>query len=114
MASAEECREALQQLTGRLSKMSPGDRASYFGNRSMSCEVTDLGVTFVTRFSPDGADPVKEAAPGDPPADIRLAGKSDDVLHLAESPANIARMWVSGKVSVKASMRDLLALRKLL
>jgi hypothetical protein len=106
MASAEECREALQQLTGRLTEMSPGDRASYFGNRSMSCEVTDLGVTFVTRFTEDGADPVTEAKPGDPPADIRLAGKSDDVLHLAESPANIARMWVSGKVSVKASMRD--------
>ena len=114
MASAEECREALQKLTGRLAEMNPGDRASYFGNRSMSAEVTDLGVTFVTRFTDAGAEPVREAAPGDPPADIRLAAKSDDVLHLAESPANIARMWVSGKVSVKASMRDLLALRKLL
>jgi hypothetical protein len=114
MATAEECREALQKLTGRLSEMSPKDRAGYFGNRSMSCEVTDLGVTFVTRFSPDGADPVTEANPGDPPADIRLAAVSDDVLHLAESPANIARMWVAGKVKVHASMRDLLALRKLL
>ena len=45
---------------------------------------------------------------------FRSAAKSDDVLHLAESPANIARMWVQGKVSVKASMRDLMALRKLL
>lgn len=114
MASAEECREALQKLTGRLAEMNPGDRASYFGKRSMSVEVTDLGVTFVTRFTDDGTEPVREAAPGDPQADIRLAAKSDDVLHLAESPQNIARMWVSGKVSVKASMRDLLALRKLL
>jgi len=114
MATAEECREALQKLTGRLSEMSPNDRAGYFGNRSMSCEVTDLGVTFVTRFTPDGAEPVREAAAGDPPADIRLAASSDDVLHLSESPANIARMWVSGKVKVHASMRDLLALRKLL
>jgi hypothetical protein len=114
MASAEECREALQKLTGRLAEMNPGDRASYFGNKSISAEVTDLGVTFVTRFTADGAEPVTEAEPGDPPADIRLAAKSDDVLHLAESPANIARMWVQGKVSVKASMRDLMALRKLL
>lgn len=114
MASAEECREALQKLTGRLAEMSPGDRSSYFGHRSMSAEVTDLGITFVTRFNDDGAEPVREAEPGEPPADIRLAAKSDDVLHLAESPANIARMWVAGKVSVKASMRDLLALRKLL
>lgn len=114
MATAEECQKALQQLTGRLTEMNPGDRASYFGNRSMSCEVTDLSVTFVTRFTDDGAEPVREAAPGDPPADIRLVAASDDVLHLAESPANIARMWVAGKVKVHASMRDLLALRKLL
>ncbi len=35
MASAEECREALQTLTGRLAEMNPQDRASYFGKRSM-------------------------------------------------------------------------------
>jgi hypothetical protein len=114
MASAEECREALQTLTGRLAEMSPHDRASYFGKRSMSCHVTDLGVTFVTRFTDQGADPVTEAAPGDPPADIRLTAASDDVVTLAATPANIARMWLSGRVKVQASMRDLLALRRLL
>ena len=114
MASAQECRDALDKLAGRLTEMSPKDRASYFGNRSMSVEVTDLGITFLTRFTDTGVDPIREAVPDDPPADIRLAAVSDDVLHLAESPANIARMWVSGKVKVHASMRDLLSLRKLL
>lgn len=114
MASADECREALQKLTGRFSEMSAKDRASFFSNRSMSCQVTDLGITFVTRFTDTGAEPVREATADDPPADIRLAAKSDDVLHLADSPANIARMWVQGKVKVNASMRDLLALRRLL
>ena len=83
MASAEECREALQTLTGRLAEMNPKDRASYFGQRSMSCHVTDLGVTFVTRFTDQGAEPVTEAKPDDPPADIRLTGNSDDVISLA-------------------------------
>jgi uncharacterized protein YciW len=114
MASAEECRQALQNLTARLAEMSPQDRASYFGKRSMSCHVTDLGVTFATRFTDHGADPVSVAAPDDPPADIRLSASSDDVVHLAESPHNIARMWISGRVKVQASMRDLLSLRKLL
>ena len=114
MASAEECREALQTLSGRLAEMSPQDRASYFGNRSMSCHVTDLGVTFVTRFTDNGADPVTEAKPDDPPADIRLTASSDDVISLSATPANIARMWMAGRVKVQASMRDLLALRKLL
>ena len=114
MASAEECREALQTLTGRLAEMSPHDRASYFGKRSMSCHVTDLGVTFVTRFTDQGADPVTEAKADDPPADIRLTANSDNVVALAATPANIARMWIAGRVKVQASMRDLLALRKLL
>jgi hypothetical protein len=114
MASAEECREALQTLSGRLTEMSPAERASYFGERSMSCHVTDLGVTFVTRFTDNGADPVTEAKPDDPPADIRLAAKSDDVVSLSATPANIARMWIAGRVQVHASMRDLLALRRLL
>jgi hypothetical protein len=114
MASAEECRQALQALSGRLTEMSPQDRASYFGNRSMSCHVTDLGVTFVTRFTDRGAEPVTEAKPDDPPADIRLTANSDDVISLSATPANIARMWIAGRVKVQASMRDLLALRKLL
>jgi predicted lipid carrier protein YhbT len=94
--------------------MSPNDRASYFGKRSMSCHVTDLGVTFVTRFTDHGADPVTEAKADDPPADIRLTANSDDVIALAATPANIARMWIAGRVKIQASMRDLLALRKLL
>src|ERR1700746_2662453 len=114
MASAEECREALQVLSGRLTEMSPQDRASYFGKRSMSCHVTDLGVTFVTSFTDQGATPVTEAKPDDPPADIRLTASSRDVISLSAPPANIARRWLSGRVKVQASMRDLLALRKLL
>jgi SCP-2 sterol transfer family len=80
----------------------------------MSCHVTDLGVTFITRFTDAGAEPVKEAAADEPPADIRLTATSDDVVSLSATPANIARMWLSGRVKVQASMRDLLALRRLL
>ena len=114
MASAEECREALQTLTGRLTEMSPQDRASYFGKRSMSCHVTDLGVTFVTRFTDHGAEPVTEAKPDDPPADIRLTAKSDEVVALAEQPMNIARAWMSGRIKIEASVKDLFRLRRLL
>jgi hypothetical protein len=114
MATAEECREALQALTNRLGEMPQQDRSNFFSDRSFSCYVTDLGVTFVTRITDTGAEPVKEAAPGEPPADIRLAGNSDDVVSLAATPANIARMWMAGRVKVQASIRDLLALRRLL
>jgi SCP-2 sterol transfer family protein len=114
MATAEECREALQTLTGRLSEMSPQDRSSFFSNRTFSCYVTDLGITFMTRITENGAEPVKEVGPDEPPADIRLTANSDDTVALAATPANIARMWMSGRVKIQASLRDLLALRRLL
>ena len=113
MATAEECREALQALTGRLGEMPEQDRSSFFSNRSFSCHVPDLGVTFMTRITEHGAEPVKEVD-DDPPADIRLTANSDDVVSLAATPANVARMWMSGRVRIQASIRDLLALRRLL
>jgi SCP-2 sterol transfer family protein len=113
MKSAEECREALQKLAGRLSELSPDDRDNYFGNRSISITIPDLGVTYATTLG-GGDDPVREVAPGEPPADIRLTANSDEVISLAESPMNIARAWMAGRVKIEASMRDLFRLRKLL
>ena len=54
MATAEECREALQTLTGRLGEINPQDRSSFFSNRSFSCHVTDLGLTFLTTITDTG------------------------------------------------------------
>jgi len=113
MNSAEECREALQKLAARLSELSPDDRDNYFGNRSISVTIPDLGVTYATTLG-GGDDPVREVAPGEPPADIRLTANSDEVVSLAESPMNIARAWMAGRVKIEASMRDLFRLRKLL
>jgi SCP-2 sterol transfer family len=113
MTSAEECRAALQKLAGRLSEMSPAERDQYFGNRTISVTIPDLGVTYVTLLG-TGNDPVREAVPGEPPADIRITAKSDEVLALSEQPMNIARAWMTGRVKIEASMRDLFRLRRLL
>ena len=113
MKSAEECRAALQKLAGRLAEMSPDERENYFGNRSMSVTIPDLGITFATTLGV-GDDPVREVGPGEPPADIRLTANSDEVVALAESPTNIARAWVAGRVKIEASMKDLFRLRRLL
>lgn len=113
MYSAEECREALQKLVGRLAELSPSDRENYFGNRSASLTIPDLGITYVTRLD-SGDEQVREAQPGEPPADIRLTASSDEVVSLSESPMNIARSWVAGRVKIEASMKDLFRLRKLL
>jgi len=113
MATAEECREALQKLTGRLSEMSPGERDQYFGNRSISVTIPDLGVTNASVLG-SGHDPVREVAPGEPPANIRLTASSDEVIALAEQPMNIARAWMSRRIKIEASPKDLIRLRRLL
>lgn len=114
MATAEECRQALESLTGRLSGLSPAERASHLVDRQVSCKVTDLGVTFVTRLGPDGASPVLEANGADGPAQVRLTARSDDLLALAVDPGSIARAWITGRLRIEASLSDLLRLRRLL
>ena len=114
MATAEECRKALENLMGRLSEMSPEDRAAHLVDRAISCKVSDLGVTFLTRLGPDGAGPVTEAADGEPPAQVRFTMKSDDLLAIADKPESIPRAWLTGRLKIEASVFDLLRLRKLL
>jgi predicted lipid carrier protein YhbT len=114
MATAEECRQALESLTGQIQEMDPADRAAYLVDRVISCKVSDLGVTFVTRLGPDGASPVTEANGSDPQAQVKFTAKSDDLLALAENPASIGRAWLTGRLKVEASIFDLLRLRKVL
>ena len=114
MATAEECRKALESLTGRLSNMDARDRAAKLADRTLSCRVSDLGVTFLTRLGPHGADPVVEARAGASAAQIRFTALSDDVVAIAEDPGSFAKAWLSGRLRVEGSFMDLLQLRMLI
>lgn len=114
MATAEECRIALENLTGRIAQLDPSDRAQHVVDRAVSCRVPDLGVTFVTRLGPDGATPVTEANGSDGPAQVRLTARSDDLLAIAEDPASFARAWLTGRLKIEASIGDLFRLRRFL
>jgi hypothetical protein len=114
MATAAECRKALESLTGRLSEMDAKDRAAKLADRTLSCRVSDLGVTFLTRLGPNGADPIVEAKAGASAAQIRFTAKSDDVVAIGEDPGGFARAWLTGRVRVEGSIMDLLQLRKLI
>lgn len=113
MTSAEECRTALQKLAGRLGELSPGERDEFFGNRTISVAIPDLGITYVSVLGA-GDDPVREVTSGEPPADIRLTADSGEVIALCEQPMNIARAWMSRRVKIEASVKDLFRLRRLL
>ena len=114
MATAEECQKALESLTGRIADMDAKDRASHLLDRTMSCRVPDLGLTFLTRLSPDGAQPVRLADSGAPQAQVRFTADSDVVVAIAADPGSFMRAWLSGKLKVQGSVFDLLHLRKLM
>ena len=114
MATAEECRQALESLTGRLAELDPADREAHLVDRMISCKVSDLGITFLTHLGPDGAGPVTVANGSDGPAQVRFTIKSDDLVALAEDPGSIGRAWLTGRLKVEASIFDLLRLRKVL
>jgi len=105
---------ALESLTSRITDMDEQVRQAKLIDRTLSCRVSDLGVTYLTRLGAHGADPVKEAAPGSPSAQIRFTAKSDDVVAISKDPGSFARAWLSGKLKVEGSFLDLLHLRRLL
>jgi hypothetical protein len=114
MATAEECRTALEKLTGRIAEMDAEDRARNLVDRTMSCRVPDLGVTFLTRLSSQGAEPVRLAEEGAPAAQVRFIADSDVVVGVAADPGTFMKAWLSGRLKVQGSVFDLIHLRKLM
>ncbi|MFG3082702.1 SCP2 sterol-binding domain-containing protein [Streptomyces parvulus] len=115
MATTEECRAALEKLSDQM-RDAEGDVRSAAGlDRSVSCHITDLDVTFAGRMA-DGAIEVRETLAGPPreKAEIRLAMTGDDLVALVAGELNFAKAWGSGRVRLEAGLRDLFRLRKLL
>jgi predicted lipid carrier protein YhbT len=114
MATAEECQAALESLTGRIAAMDSKDREAHLLDRTLSCRVPDLNLTFVTRLGPHGAEQIKIAGNGAPPAQVRFTADSNTVVAIAGDPGSFMRAWLSGKLRVQGSVLDLLHLRKLM
>ena len=114
MATAEECQKALEGLIGRIGDMDAKDRQAQLLDRTLSCRVPDLGVTFITRLSPDGGQPVRLADSSTPQAQVRFTADSDVVVAITADPGSFMRAWVTGRLKVQASLLDLLHLRKLM
>jgi hypothetical protein len=115
VATKNECAAALDRLAVKLGRLGDGDRANHQLERTVSCKIPDLDVTFhgtlkdarllnVTSYD-DGA-----AAPQ---AQIRLVISSDDLLKLVDGNLNFISAWTSGRIRVNASFGDLLKLRKI-
>lgn len=115
MATIEECRAALDTLSDNMQNAEGDVRAAAATDRSVSCYLTDLEVTFAGRLA-GGRIEVDDTYPGPPreKARIRLAMAGDDLVALVGGELNFARAWGSGRVRLEAGLRDLFDLRKLL
>ncbi|MFJ8148219.1 SCP2 sterol-binding domain-containing protein [Streptomyces sp. NPDC096048] len=115
MATTEECRAALDKLSDNMRSAEGDVRSAAELDRSVSCHITDLDVTFAGRMA-DGRIDVRETLEGPPreKAEIRLAMAGDDLVALVGGELNFAKAWGSGRVKLEAGLRDLFRLRKLL
>lgn len=115
MATIEECRSALDKLSNNMAGAEGDVRSAAALDRSLSCRITDLDITFVGRLK-DGRIEVLDTVQGPPPekAQIRLAMSGDDLVALVDGELHFAKAWGSGRVRLEAGLRDLLRLRKLL
>jgi hypothetical protein len=115
MATTEECRAALEQLSANLAGAEGDVRAAAALDRSLSCRITDLDITFVGRLTGGRIQDVT-TVPGTPAekAQIRLTTTGDDLVAMVGGDLNFARAWAGGRIRVQASLRDVLRLRSLL
>ncbi|MGP3984475.1 SCP2 sterol-binding domain-containing protein [Streptomyces sp. KR80] len=115
MRTIEECGRALTRLSENLARADGDLRRAAALDRSLSCRITDLDVTFVGRLA-EGHIRNVTSVPGPPPerAQIRLTMASDDLIALVDGELNFAKAWGSGRVKLEAALLDLLRLRSLL
>ncbi|MFD9323191.1 sterol-binding protein [Streptomyces sp. NPDC060053] len=115
MATIEECHAALEKLSDNMRSAEGDVRTAAALDRSVSCWITDLDVTFVGRMT-DGRIVVTDTLQGPPPekAQIRLTMTGDDLVALVAGELNFAKAWGLGRVKLEAGLRDLFQLRKLL
>ncbi|MYR92794.1 MULTISPECIES: SCP2 sterol-binding domain-containing protein [unclassified Streptomyces] len=115
MATMAECRSALDKLSDNLATADGDVRSAAALDRSLSCHIKDLDITFTGRLA-DGRIQVQDTVEGPPreKAEIRLAMTGDDLVALVDGDLNFAKAWASGRVRLEAGFRDLLKLRSLL
>ncbi|NBE52842.1 SCP2 sterol-binding domain-containing protein [Streptomyces boluensis] len=115
MATIEECRGALGRLSDNLAQADGEVRGAAALDRSLSCRITDLDVTFTGRLAA-GRIEVADVHEGPPreKAQIRLTMTGDDLVSMVDGELNFAKAWGTGRVKLEAGLRDLLRLRSLL
>ncbi len=116
MASLQECEAALHELAARVAAVDPELRRRHAVDRTVSCRVPDLAVVFHVRLTDGSVVDLhcRGAQDAGDPAQVRLAALSDDLVAIVTGALTPPAAWATGRLTVEASVLDLLRLRALL
>ncbi|THV41355.1 SCP2 sterol-binding domain-containing protein [Glycomyces buryatensis] len=112
MATVDECRTALEQFADNLAANPKSVRKLTGFQRSLACDITDLGESFNGRFDQGKLIGITDG--DNPEADIRMIVSSDNLLKLVAGELDFMKAFTGGQVKLKANMMDLMKLRGVL
>lgn len=114
MASVEECDSAFRALADRMDGADSSKHSHL--DRTLSCTLTDLDVTFVGHLHNGTLTDIRQIADGEnyaPKAQVRLTMSSDDLVDLVAGRTKFATAWANRRVKIDASVFDLVRLRSI-
>lgn len=112
MATLEECEKALRELAAQIAAVDEQARRRYAFDRTVSCDLIDLGSGFTGRLSTNGLEDLERGTSAS--ANVKLRCTSDDLIALTRGELNLGSAWSSGRIKIDASVFDLIKLRAVL
>jgi alkyl sulfatase BDS1-like metallo-beta-lactamase superfamily hydrolase len=112
MASLEECDAAFRALADRMDST---DSKHNNLDRTLSCTLPDLDVTFVGHLHDGTLDDIRQIDDDahTAKAQVRLTMSSDDLVDLVAGRTKFATAWANRRVKIDASVFDLVKLRSI-
>ncbi|MEO6886212.1 MAG: SCP2 sterol-binding domain-containing protein [Jatrophihabitantaceae bacterium] len=111
MATIAACESALHELARRLADADPARRKKADFERTLTCTLRDLQVTFAGQLHDARLTDIRQVDNRD--AQIRMAMSSDDLIAMVAGQLSMASAWATGRVKIEAGVFDLLKLRAL-
>ncbi|HJQ42157.1 MAG TPA: SCP2 sterol-binding domain-containing protein [Jatrophihabitantaceae bacterium] len=115
MATVAQCEQAFHDLAARLAAADSSARKKAAFDRTLSCTLDDLDVTFAGRLKDGQLTDIRrvDTAGGDESrsAQVRMTMSSDDLLTMVAGKLNMGTAWATGRVKIDASVLDLMRLR---
>ena len=109
MATVDECRNVLEKMAGKVAKKSGEFDLEDGFERTLAVELTDLGQAFSAKLAGGKLTDLLDGDAAD--AEVRISLASDTLIALSKKELKPAKAFLTGKIKVKASVKDLAKLR---